>query len=146
GVAQNSQASDAWANADARNRQSPGQEGQTLRHAPVAGSPPWEPAPQPTSELPWAVYPGPAQGPAMSGTFGPAGPDSPHRTPDTYGPRGSGARQAPPESEWGPGPVTRSSAPSSMFEPDPREAPTERPEAGRTDSGGRPIYVWDPES
>jgi Subtilase family len=146
GIAQSSHTSDAWASADARNRQRPGQPGQTLRHAPVAGSPPWEPAPQPTSELPWAVYPGPAEGPAMRGTFGPAGPDSPQGAQDAHSPYSSAMRQAPPESVWEQGPVTRSSAPSSMFEPDPLEAPAERPDASRTDSGGRPIYVWDPES
>jgi len=146
GIAQSSHAPDAWASADARHRQRPGQAGQTLRHAPVAGSPPWEPAPQPTSELPWAVYPGPAEGPAMRGTFGPAGPDSPPGAQDTHSPYSSATRQAPPESVWGQGPVTRSSAPSSMFEPDPLEAQAERPDTGRTDSGGRPIYVWDPES
>jgi hypothetical protein len=52
----------------------------------------------------------------------------------------------PPESVWEQGPVTRSSAPSSMFEPDPREASADRRDARRTDSGGRPIYIWDPES
>jgi hypothetical protein len=143
GIAQSSQASDAWASAEARNRQRAGQLEQTLRHAPVSGSPPWEPAPQPTSELPWAVYPGPAQGPAMGGTFGPVGP---HGTQDTPSSHGSATRQAPPESVWGQGPVTRSSAPSSMFEPDPQDASAGRPEASWTDSGGRPIYVWDPES
>src|SRR5260370_1424130 len=77
---------------------------QTRGHAPVAGSPPWEPAPQPTGELPWAVYPGPAQGPAMRGTFGPVGPDSQHGTqgPDgLHGLHGPATSQAPPESVWG---------------------------------------------
>jgi hypothetical protein len=147
--------SDAWASADDRSRQRPGQGGQTLRHAPVAGSPPWEPAPQPTSELPWAVYPGPAQGPAMRGTFGPAGPLGPDSQPGTHGPHTTHGPQGPdrpvtsrppPELMWGQEPVPRSSAPSSMFESDPREAPVERPDPGKTDSGGRPIYIWDPES
>ncbi len=149
GIGQSAQASDAWASADARSRQAPGQAGRTLRHAPVAGSPPWEPAPQPTSELPWAVYPGPAQGPAMHGTFGPggpAGPPGPDSLHGTRGPQRPATSQAPPESVWGQGPVTRSSAPRAMFEPDPREASAEPPDARRTDSGGRPIYVWDPES
>ena len=145
-IPQNSQASDAWASADAESRERPGQAGQTLRHAPVAGSPPWEPAPQPTGELPWAVYPGPAQGPAMRGTFG---PDSQHGTqgqPGHHGPYSPATSQAPPESVWGQEPVTRSSAPHAMFEPDPRDAYAERPDASRTDSGGRPIYIWDSDS
>jgi hypothetical protein len=140
GIAQSRQPSDAWASADARNRERLDQAGQTLRHAPVSGSPPWEPAPQPTSDLPWAVYPGPAQGPAMRSTFG---PDNPH---PTHSPHDSASRQAPPEYVWGQGPVQSSSAPSSRYEPDPREASAEQPDAGRTDSGGRPIYVWDPEN
>jgi len=148
GIQHSSQASDAWASSDEESRQRPGQAGQTLRHAPVAGSPPWEPAPQPTGELPWAVYPGPAQGPAMRGTFGPVGPDSQHGTQGPHGlhgPHGPATSQAPPESMWGQEPVTRSSAPPSMFEPDPRDASADRPDASRTDSGGRPIYIWDPE-
>lgn len=145
GVPQRSQASDTWASSDARNRQPSGQSGQTLRHAPVAGSPPWEPAPQPTSELPWSVYPGSAEGPGMDGTFGPADPDRPPGTGDVPGPRRP-PTSVPPESVWEQGPVTRSSAPSSMFEPDPREASADRRDARRTDSGGRPIYIWDPES
>jgi subtilisin family serine protease len=32
------------------------------RHARVSGTPPWEPASQPASELPWAAIPGPAGG------------------------------------------------------------------------------------
>jgi hypothetical protein len=32
------------------------------RHARVSGAPPWEPASQPASELPWAAIPGPAAG------------------------------------------------------------------------------------
>src|SRR5215471_9841827 len=36
-----------------------GQPPQTLRRAPVSGSPPWEPAPRPTSELPWTAVQGP---------------------------------------------------------------------------------------
>ncbi len=111
---QNSQASD----------QMPGQP--TLRHAPVSGSPPWEPAPPPTGELPWAVYPAPAPG---SGS----------------GPVGQPTSQAPPESLWGPGPAA-SSAPPSMFGPDAREEQDERADAHRPESGGRPIYIWKPET
>jgi len=98
----------------------------TLRHAPVAGSPPWEPAPRPTGELPWAFYPGPA--PASGG--GPVGPPT---------------SQAPPESLWGPGPAA-SSAPPPMFERDGAEEDDEWRDARRPESGGRPIYIWNPET
>jgi subtilisin family serine protease len=104
--------------------QVPGQ--QTVRHAPVSGSPPWEPAPPPSGELPWAVYPAPAHGSAS----GPVGPPT---------------RQAPPESLWGPGPAA-SSAPPSMFEPDASEGQDGRADARWPESGNRPIYVWNPES
>jgi hypothetical protein len=104
--------------------QMPGQP--TLRHAPVSGSPPWEPAPRPTGELPWAVYPGPV--PASVG--GPVGPPT---------------SQAPPESLWGPGPAAPS-APPSMFEPGAAEGQSGRPDAHRPDSGNRPIYIWNPET
>jgi hypothetical protein len=125
----------------------------TLRHAPVSGSPPWEPAPQPTSELPWAVLSGPAPGPGRRGGFG-AGPSQP------------------PESIWDFRPASQSSAPRSAFAPGPQHEPFDSgPDAGpgygqgqppaidrRTDSdwrslegrraggGERPIYIWDPET
>lgn len=101
---------------------------QTVRHAPVSGAPPWEPAPPPTGELPWAVYPPPVPG-TGSGPAGPAGPPT---------------RQAPPESLWGPRPAA-SSAPPPMFEPDAAEGQDERTDARWPDSGGRPIYIWNPE-
>jgi hypothetical protein len=40
----------------------PGGTPPTLHRAPVSGSPPWGPAPRPTSELPWAMAPGPYPG------------------------------------------------------------------------------------
>jgi hypothetical protein len=128
----------------------------TLRHAPVSGAPPWEPARQPTSELPWAVLSGPAQGPSRR-----AGP-------------GAGPSQAPPESIWDPRPASRSSAPRSLFDPSHQHEPvgsradadpdpdhgqgqppaTDRRtdsdwrslEGRRPGSGERPIYIWDPET
>ena len=128
----------------------------TLRHAPVAGTPPWEPAPQPTGELPWAVLSGPGTGSGRSGGFG------------------GRPRQQPPESLWNAGSPMHSAPPSSMFDGDPerdasdgisagaapghvpgsdrrsdsdwRSIPGERSgRSGRTGSGERPIYVWDPD-
>jgi hypothetical protein len=125
----------------------------TLRHAPVAGTPPWEPAPQPTGELPWAVLSGPGTGSGRNGGFG------------------GRQNQAPPESLWAAGFPMHSAPPSSMFDGDPEQdgsdglgagsAPTQVPgpdrrsdsdwrsipegRSGRSASGERPIYVWDPD-
>jgi len=118
----------------------------TLRHAPVSGAPPWEPAPQPTSELPWAVVPGPhSAGGRAIGRVGGASALS---------------RPGPPESAWQPRPATASSAPRSIFDPDqPQQAEAgqqaearqqagagQRADSGQlsSDSGSRPIYIWNP--
>ncbi|HEX6930959.1 MAG TPA: S8 family serine peptidase [Streptosporangiaceae bacterium] len=144
---------DAWSNPDAaehggadpRSRPPvPGQgHSRTLRHAPVSGAPPWEPAPQPTSELPWAVLSGPAQGQARRGALG------------------ATTSQAPPESIWGARPEQQSQESGSLFDPsDPpgdgagpgpdRRADSDwRSISGRRTSSGdreRPIYIWDPET
>jgi hypothetical protein len=110
---------DAWTGAEARfppPEQMPAGSPNALRHVPVAGAPPWEPAPRPTSELPWAVIPGPQVGAAR------------HRRPVE-------AR-----------PATASAAPRSLFEPDPAEyAPEAGSDRGRrTDSSGHAIYTWNP--
>jgi hypothetical protein len=158
---------DAWGARSARagaDREDPprGQDhGQssTLRHAPVAGTPPWEPAPQPTGELPWAVLSGPGTGSGRSGGFG------------------GRPSQPPPESLWNASSPMHSAPPSSMFDGDPerdssddmsagsaaRQAPgpDRRSDSdwrsipgegsgrsgrtGRSGSGERPIYVWDPD-
>ncbi|HKR69441.1 MAG TPA: hypothetical protein VJT16_11425 [Streptosporangiaceae bacterium] len=121
----------------------------TLRHAPVAGTPPWEPAPEPTGELPWAVLSGSARG---------GGPNA-----------GSGRpNQVPPESGWYGPPASHSAPPSPLFDPDPEEEGSNGSGAGyaqrhvpgpdrradsdwrsipgrRAGSGERPIYIWDPE-
>jgi hypothetical protein len=54
-----------------------------VAHSPVTGTPPWEPAPEPTSALPWAVIPVPSGGTAPRAAFS------------------QPIRQAPPESLWG---------------------------------------------
>ncbi len=133
----------------------PGQgQSRTLRHVPVAGAPPWEPAPQPTSELPWAVLSGPAQGPRSA-----AGPQGLARR----GVLGAPTRQAPPESIWGARPEPQSQESRSLFDPPDRQEEAQGPDPGpgadrRADSdwrsisgrhagsGERPIYVWDPET
>ena len=127
---------DAWTGAEAgflpAEKTSPGQAppGQTPpgqasadslqapHHLPVAGTPPWEPAPRPTSELPWAVIPGP-QAAAIRG-------------------RGPGEAR----------PATASAAPRSLFDPDTGERRSDSgSERGRrTDSSGHPIYIWNPGS
>ncbi len=116
----------------------------TLRHAPVAGAPPWEPAPQPTSELPWAVLSGPGQGPQGQARRGALG---------------ARTSQAPPESIWGTQPEPPSQESPSLFDPSERHPDAESPGADRRDdsdwrsisgrrtgSADRPIYIWDPET
>lgn len=71
----------------------------TVRRVQVNGSPPWEPAAEPTSELPWVVAP-----PQGSGKAG--GADAPSIPP-------------PPDAVWDSAPARRSSAPRSLFEPAP---------------------------
>jgi hypothetical protein len=128
----------------------------TLRHVPVAGAPPWEPAPEPTSELPWAVLSGPAQGPRSA-----AGPQG----LAWRGALGGPTRQAPPESIWGARQEPLSQESRSLFDPSDRQEDAQGPDLGpgpgpdrRADSdwrsisgrhsgsGERPIYVWDPET
>jgi hypothetical protein len=136
-------------------RQSDNFMGPTVHHAEVSGTPPWEPAPEPTSDLPWAVIP-PQAG-------------APPRPPGTMEPP---LIPGPPDSIWDSAPSRRSSAPSSLFEPsapppqpnmipapptpppgqsDPQGQPTSwhdlpAPEAGhpRQDSDRGPIFVWQP--
>jgi Subtilase family len=113
--------------------------GPTVLHAPVTGAPPWEPAQQPTTALPWAAAPAPTASQS---------PGGPGRT-----------RQAPPESLWAdasPGtPAAR-----SVFQPEPPKAAAPGPQSWddlalgdpaqpdgqgqRSDSGAHPIYVWNP--
>lgn len=70
----------------------------TVRRVQVSGSPPWEPASEPTSELPWVA---PPQGPGKIG-----GVDASPVPP-------------PPDAVWDSPPARRSSAPRSLFEPAP---------------------------
>jgi hypothetical protein len=108
----------------------------------VSGAPPWEPAPRPTTALPWAVIPA-----------------SPSAGPSTQrGGFSAPTRHAPPESLWDESPADQSAASRSLFEPAPvrphgtdeQNGPAE-PASGWQDSGqyrsetsGRPIYVWNP--
>src|SRR6185437_7067614 len=65
--------------------------------------PPWEPAMEPTSQLPWVVPPPP-------GTVKAGSADTPTIAP-------------PPDSVWDSAPARRSSAPRSLFEPAPPPPP-----------------------
>jgi hypothetical protein len=122
---------DAWTGGDAGFLPS-GPAASTLRHAPVSGSPPWEPAQRPTSELPWAVGPGrqAAGGGRPSGR--PAGPGGASVT----------GGLGPPESLWEPRPGT--TAPGTA----PDDAADRATWAGSgqrsADSGSHPIYIWKP--
>ncbi|MGN6792257.1 MAG: S8 family serine peptidase [Streptosporangiaceae bacterium] len=158
--------SDAWGDSGAWRSQpdrpaagpgdrQPGQDqdqSRTLRHAPVSGTPPWEPAPQPTGELPWAVLSRPVQGSARHTGFG-----------------GAGAGEPPDESLWTTRSESQSAPPSPLFDPDPRQDasggagtgegldqepdPDRRSDSDwrsissrRNSSGERPIYIWDPDT
>jgi len=74
----------------------------TVRRVEVSGQPPWEPAKEPTSDLPWVIAP--PQGPVRMG-----GADAPSIPP-------------PPDSVWDSAPARRSSAPRSLFEATPPPA------------------------
>lgn len=89
----------------------------TLRRVPVSGSPPWEPAKEPTSDLPWTVIATPP------GTVKSSTGDTPAIPP-------------PPDSVWDSAPARRSSAPRSLFEPAPIPPATSRRQPGGTDQLG----------
>jgi hypothetical protein len=115
----------------------------TLRRAPVSGSPPWEPAPRPTSELPWTAVQGTQADSGLS--FG--------RPTNSAGSNPVAAyRQGPPEAAWEASAASASSAPQPIFDPGPSPEQTQsgagirEPFQQTTDSGGRPIYVWNPGS
>lgn len=57
----------------------------TVRHVRVSGSPPWEPAPRPTSDLPWRS---PAVPPASEGQAGPSVPGAGGRPIYVWNPAG----------------------------------------------------------
>jgi Subtilase family len=128
---------------DARNGSEP-----TVRQASVTGSPPWEPAPEPTTALPWGPQPSVAHPPVPPA----AAPSA--AAPSAAAPSGTtrGDRPAqlsmPPRSLFDPSPVLHLSAPT-MGPRDTSESgshgTTERG-ASSQDSGSRPIYVWDPSS
>ncbi|HET7012432.1 MAG TPA: hypothetical protein VFI65_00875 [Streptosporangiaceae bacterium] len=79
----------------------------SVRRAETSGTPPWEPANKPTTELPWAVI-------SASGSARTAGAES-----------SSPSIPPPPDSVWNsaPAPAQRSSAPRSLFEPTPPPPP-----------------------
>jgi hypothetical protein len=89
-----------------------------VRHAEVTGSPPWAPAEQPTSDLPWAVIPPPQVAPRPTGPEIAAIPPPP---PDSVWDSAPAARSA--GSPRGPV-APRTSAPRSLFDPAPGGPPS----------------------
>jgi len=79
----------------------------SVRRTETSGTPPWEPASRPTTELPWAVI-------SASGSARTAGAES-----------SSPTIPPPPDSVWdsSSAPAQRSSAPRSLFEPTPPPPP-----------------------
>jgi hypothetical protein len=120
-----------------------GQLPQTLRRAPVSGSPPWEPAPRPTSELPWTAVQSPQADSGLSFGRPEVGAGSTPSAP---------YRQGPPASAWEESAANASTAPQPIFDAGrpPEQAPSgpgiREPFQRSTDSAGRPIYVWNPGS
>ncbi len=125
----------------------------TVRHASVTGSPPWGPAPEPTTALPWTPHPTVPPTPAPSGTA------SSGTAPSGTGPSGTGpSGTTPPGTARNDPPARVSMPPRSLFDPSPVVPPSELTggphdasdplgsPASAQDSGSRPIYVWNPAS
>jgi hypothetical protein len=118
---------DAWTGGDA-GFSPPGPAASTLRHAPVSGSPPWEPAQRPTSELPWATVPGrQAAGGRSTGTPAPV----------TGRPAGPGGASV--TGRLGPPDQSREAADDGAD-----RAPWAGSGQRSADSGSHPIYIWNP--
>jgi serine protease len=125
------------------------------RTPPITSRPPWEPAPEPDSELPWAQAPAPARsgagslprreqvrpdlpswddlardvwpgGPRAAGPHPPVPPVEPNRRPD-------GGRAA-----TGAAPASRPVLAAGLVPPQPDSPEQDRPAAGRPDSGWNP--------
>ena len=119
----------------------------------ITGSPPWDPAPEPRGEVPWARTPmAPTGGARALPARAQQSPDAP--VPDLPAP-------VPPEPEVSPWDAIAEEAwpggPAASRPPGPRRggAPTNGIHGGRRDSAGgrhdkdpasgsRPIYVWNP--
>jgi hypothetical protein len=113
----------------------------TWEHAPrnpvqVSGAPPWEPAPQPGSDLPWAARPAPAPAvrpPAPAAGSGATTPGSPP-VPTAYPPAWDGAKSSDPaagEPAWDPF-AGISGEPAASW----RERADDAPEPARAQPGG----------
>jgi hypothetical protein len=115
----------------------------TVRQAPVTGTPPWEPAREPTSDLPWAVI-APQQAASR-----PAGLE----VPPSIAP--------PPDSVWDSTPGQRSQTPQPQFQPAPAQPPWDDAnavppaQAGQGQPGAEPdpvpavsergpVFMWNP--
>jgi subtilisin family serine protease len=112
----------------------------------VSGTPPWEPAPKPDTELPWATSPPPAL--ARRTPMMPAGPVGSIGSPGAGGAAGPAGSGGPPNlsasasgSLWDiaqAAPVPPVSPAPSVPPPMPGMADDDEPEPSR------PIYVWNP--
>jgi hypothetical protein len=102
----------------------------------ISGRPPWDPAPEPSSDVPWAL-------PTASATpFGPGQPPGPVEMPLPAPPvSGPSPWDLAAEEAWPGGPAaSRPAGPSSGW---PGRPGQDQPDA---DSGSQPIYVWNPET
>jgi subtilisin family serine protease len=102
----------------------------------TSGRPPWDPAPEPSSDVPWVL-------PATSATLlGPTPPPGPAAMPLPAPP----VTEPPPwelaaEEAWPGGPAaSRPAGPSNGWAQSGHDQP------GADDSGSQPIYVWDPQT
>jgi Subtilase family len=115
-----------------------------LRTPQVSGSPPWGPAPQPDSELPWTQTPTPARADAGLPQRQPTRPEMPTweviaEEAWPGGPRG--AKPHPPSPSPADPPPGRPSGLSGPAGPVPRPAD---PQADSQQQTAQPIYPWSP--
>jgi subtilisin family serine protease len=106
----------------------------------IEGRPPWDPAPEPAGDVPWAL-------PAASATpLGPGQPPALAEMPLPAPPAGEpSAWDLAAEEAWPGGPAATRPArrPSNGWADRPRP---DQPDGAEADAGSQPIYVWNPGS
>jgi hypothetical protein len=104
----------------------------------IAGCPPWEPAPEPASDVPWAL---PA---ANAVPLGPGQPPGPAEIPQPAPPEPElSAWDLAAEEAWPGGPAA-SRPPSRPSNGWTGQSGPDQPDGSETDASSQPIYVWNP--
>jgi Subtilase family len=105
----------------------------------ISGRPPWDPAPEPASDVPWAL-PTPGATPLGPG-LSPGPAEMPLPAPPAPG---SSPWDLAAEEAWPGGPAaSRAGGPSNGWAD---RTGADQPDADAADGGSQPIYVWDPET